>query len=395
LNHREPGPSIPGRPLRVMQVMGGVVRSGVDSVVLTLADGLRPLGVETVFTPLGEGRLAQEARSLGFAVDSLAKKRRYDLLSFHRLASLIRRERVDIVNSHELNGAFYACPAARLAGVAHVNSYHLDVRESLKQVYRWGGAIWLSYQYYLLLMRSCDRVVTIAPSLQRDVIAGGVPRDRVVMIPPAIDVGHYDPRCPDREKVRLELGLPLGAMVIGTAGRLQRVKNLPMLFQAAGRLIRAGENLCVVVAGEGNEREALERLTAELGIGERVRFTGFRSDLPRIMSAFDVFALASRGEGVPVVVLEAMALGKPVTATDVGGVSLCVEHGRTGLLVPSEDTEAMIAALRGLLHDPEQARRFGAAGRERVQREFDRPVLLRRTLGLYRNVLAGRGAVWK
>jgi glycosyltransferase involved in cell wall biosynthesis len=392
---KDPGPAQAGRPLRVMQVMGGLIRSGVDSVVLTLAEGMRPMGVETVFAPLGEGRLAREARALGFMVDSLAKKRRYDVLSFHRLAGLIRKHRVDLVNSHELNGAFYAAPAARLAGVAHVNSYHLDVRESLKLVYRRQAAIRASYRTYLFLMRWCDRVIAIAPSIQQDVVAGGVSRDKVVFIPTAIDLEPYDPGCPERERIRAELDLPAGATVIGAACRLQQIKNLPLLLQAAGRLVRDGEDLRVVIAGEGNERRGLERLTAELGLDGRVRFTGFRGDLPAVMSAYDIFALPSKGEGIPIAILEAMALGKPVVATDVGGVSACVEHGRTGLLVPSGDVDGFTEALRVLMKDGEQARRFGAAGRLRVEREFARPIMVGRTLNLYRNVLASRSPAWK
>jgi len=380
-------------PLRVMHVMGGRVRSGVDSVVLSLAEALQQAGGEPIITPLWEGfRIAKEAEEKGFIVDSLDKRRRYDLLSIPRLARLIRKNRVHILHSHEANAAFYAGPAARMAGVAHVNSYHLDVRDSLKQVYRKDIFIRLTRRYYLWLMQSCDRVITVAPSLKLDVISGGVPKEKVVFIPTAIDLEAYDPACPEQEAVRKELGISPDETVIGTACRLQLVKNLPLLLHAGKRLLEAGEKVRVVIAGEGGERENLEKMAEDLGIASCVCFTGFRNDLHRLMSAFDIFALTSKGEGMPIAILEAMALCKPVVATDVGGVNACVDHGRTGLLVPSGDQDRMADSLLSLVRDRDRARSFGETGRERVEREFTKPTMFRKTMDVYEEIMHTRGA---
>lgn len=371
------------RPLRVMHVMGGLIRSGVDSIILTLAEGLHQIGGEAVLVPLVEGRITEEARDLGLKVDPLGKKFRYDLFSIPRLARLIMQHRIDILHSWEVNGAFYACPAGRLAGVTQVNSWQIDPRESLKQIYRSEFLPQLAFRYYLWLMRFCRRVITITPQLHRALIKGGVSPVKVMYIPNGIDVDAYDSSDKTRRTMRAELKLPLDVTVVGTACRLQLIKNVPMLLKTAKRLIDAKEKVRFVIVGDGTERQTLEEMAAELKITEYVKFTGWRTDVPRLMSAFDIFVLTSRDEGMPIAALEAMALAKAVVGTDVGAMRECVAHGQTGLLVPSDDVDQMAESLRLLVRNKDGARRLGEAGRARVKREFTKDIMVQRTIDVY------------
>jgi len=380
-----------GGPLRVMYVMGGVIRSGVDSVVLTLSEGLRRRGHVPVISPLGTGLIAQEAREMGFIVDPLAKRRRFDVASIPRLGGMIRRHRVHIVHSHEFNGAFYACNAGLLAGAAQVNSWHIPPLESFKQSFRRNRAIpWLTFRYYLFAMRFCRKVVTVSPELRRLVVEGGVPADKVRFIPTAIDLETYAPSETARREARAELGIPDDVTVIGTAGRVQRQKNLLLFVEVARKLLDAGEKVRFLIVGDGTDRPAIERAAAELGVARDVFVTGWRRDVPRVMQAFDIFLLTSFSEGMPIVVLEAMALGRPVVGTDVGAMRQCVTAGETGLLAPSGDGEGLAREITGLLRDPERARRMGEAGRARVERDFTADAMVSRHLEVYAEVL-GRG----
>lgn len=366
-----------------MHVMGGVIRSGVDSVILTLSEGLRRLGGVPVITPLGIGLISEEARALGFIVDPLAKKRRVDVLSIPRLVRLIKKHRIDIIHSHESNGAFYACHAGWLAGVTQVNSWHIPPTESLKQNYRGKIFPWMWFQYYLWLMRFCDQVITVSTQLQQALVKGGVPKDRVNFVPTAINLSAYTPDESLRTEVRAELGIPADTVLVGTAGRLQLQKNIPMLLHTAKRLLDAGDNVKFAIVGDGTERAIIEQTASDLGVTPHILFTGWRRDVPRVMQAFDIFALSSTAEGMPIVVLEAMALAKPVVGTDVGAMRECVVDGETGVLVPSNDVDRMTRALSSLLRDQARAQRFGKAGRTRVEHEFTEDVMVRRHMEVY------------
>ncbi len=373
-----------------MCVMGGVIRSGVDSVILTLSEGLRRQGHVPVITPLGSGLIAEEARDLGFIVDPLAKKRRFDFASLPRLAGMIRKHRIDILHSHELNGAFYACNAGVLAGVTQVNSWHIPPMESLKQNFRTRTIPWLTFRYYIWLMRFCRQVITVSMELRDLIVSRGVPGDKVRFIPTAVNLEAYQPEDAVRRDVRAEFGIPDDVTVIGTAGRVQRQKNLPLFVQAAKKLLDQGEKVKFMIVGDGTDRPIIEQTAADLGVARDVIITGWRQDIPRVMQAFDIFALTSFSEGMPIVVLEAMALKKPVVGTDVGAMRQCVDDGETGILVPSGDLDGMAQTLSSLLHDRERGDRLGRAGRARVEQDFTGDAMVRRHMEVYAAALRGK-----
>jgi glycosyltransferase involved in cell wall biosynthesis len=203
--------------------------------------------------------------------------------------------------------------------------------------------------------------------------------ERVEVLHNGVDTTALDPaRCLRRTEVRRELGIPEETLLVAAVGRLTPVKNYPLLLRAFARASQALpgiaqriDNPMLVVVGEGEELTALKALSAELGIADRVRFAGFREDVPEVLGASDLFAHASLMEGLPNAVLEAMAMGRPVVATDAGGVPELVAHGETGLLTPSGDEEALTKALLRLLSAPEIRREMGDAGRRRARQRFD------------------------
>ena len=174
-----------------------------------------------------------------------------------------------------------------------------------------------------------------------------------------------------------------GRPVILTAARLEEQKGHRFLLEAAGAVPEA----VFLLAGEGAERTDLEARAQALGLSERVRFLGYRQDIPALLAACDLFVLPSLYEGLPLSVLEAMAAGKPVIATDIGGTREAIDHDGTGLLVPPADPAALAAAIRRVLGDPVLAARLAAAGQARVRAEFTADVMVRRMSSLYEELV--------
>ena len=167
--------------------------------------------------------------------------------------------------------------------------------------------------------------------------------------------------------MRRELGVASGAPLVGTVGRLDWYKAQQYFIQAAKLIREAVPGARFLIAGEGEKRAGLEAQAAELGLREDVIFAGHRRDIPEIMAAIDVFSLSSVSEGFGRAAVEAMACGKPVVATRVGGLAEIVEDGVTGRLVPPSDAAALAGAIIGLLKDRELASALGAAGRKRAE----------------------------
>jgi glycosyltransferase involved in cell wall biosynthesis len=222
----------------------------------------------------------------------------------------------------------------------------------------------------------------------RDTLAGrGYRPDRLVVIENGLDVDLVDSRLGSaRERgswLRREIGAPDESLLIICAARLHPVKRQDVLIEALGCLPEAaGRPVHLVLAGDGGERAALETLAARVAPG-RVHVLGMRGDVPDLLAQADAFALASRMEGLPISVLEAMLAELPVVASRVGGLADAVADGETGLLVPSGDARALADALARVLGDAGLRRRMGEAGRRRVRERFSLAGMVERTAAVY------------
>ncbi len=181
------------------------------------------------------------------------------------------------------------------------------------------------------------------------------------------------------------MGLPTDARVVGVVGRLEARKGHRHFIEAMARIVTCEPRAVGLVVGEGKEKSALQAQCDALGLGEAVRLAGYWPDLPEAFAALDVFVLPSLMEGHPLAILEAMAAGKPVVATDVGGNREAVEPGITGLLVPPADPGALAEGILSLLRDPARAAAFGEAGRRSLERRFSLAEAVRANEDIYRN----------
>jgi glycosyltransferase involved in cell wall biosynthesis len=185
-----------------------------------------------------------------------------------------------------------------------------------------------------------------------------------------------------------DVGLKAGERILMTAGRLHRQKGYDLLIQALPMVQKSFSGVKLLILGEGEEEKSLKKLAHSLEISEKVLFLGLRSDVDRLLQCSEIFVLPSRWEGFPNVLLEAMAAGKPVVATAVGGVRELVVDEVTGILVPPQDETALADAITLLLSDKKRALAMGAAGRERVLQRFSMDAMLSKTEALYHEMLA-------
>jgi glycosyltransferase involved in cell wall biosynthesis len=362
--------------------------------VALLIDTLRPAGAEkqlvTVATGLDRRRFephvlcltatgAYEAalREAGVRVTLIGKRHKVAGLALWRLRALLRRERPRILHTWMFTCNLYGRLAARGLPIATLASeVAADVTKSAARL-------------------AIDRLLapaTHAFYVNSSVVARfyhqrcGIPLEKLVVIPNGVRVAEMD-RVP-----RAALGVREDAFVVCCAGRLSPEKGFDRVIEALGTPSLRGRNVELVVAGEGPSRQPLEALAAARGLADRVHLLGHRDDLPGVLKAADAFVLASWHEGMPNVLMEAMALGVPCVTTLVGGVEELVVDGESGLVVGPSAPGPIAAALERLMDAPGLARRLGAAARERMACSFSIEANVRRFEALYA-ALAGSGSV--
>lgn len=374
-----------GRRVRLLYVAGNFVTGGAERHLLEMWRRLdrsrfdvriAVLKREGAFTPLVE--------ATGLPIHDLGVGRRlYDatgLRGWLRLVSLVREFRPDVVHGYLFGPNLFAALAGRLCGVpvTCVAKRNVDAFETPRQI---------------SVQRLAHRLATHVTAVSREVAASsvalGVPAERVTVIENGVDVARFDgATC--RDGVEGIEGVPAGAAIVGSVGCLAPRKDYGTLLAALALLGRDREWRCAL-AGDGPDRAALEARAAELGVADRVLFLGERSDVDRLLPAFDVFVLSSREEGIPNALLEAMAAARPCVATRVGGNAEVLEDGRTGWLVPARDPAALAGALGRALADPAEAARRGAAARAAMIAERSIEAMVRRHEAYYLRALGLEG----
>ena len=367
------------RRARIVQVIPSLRVGGLENVVVRLVEHLVPLAEQAVVTPAGAGPLAERV-PVGGPGGPLGEAHRQDRWNALRMARLFRRLRPDIVHTRNWT-CIDAIIGARLAGVPVV-IHGEHGREAADPE----GRNRRRQQVRRLLSPFVTEFVTVSRDLARWLIEEvRVPARKVRTIYNGVDTERY--ALGDRAAARRALGIPPDWTVAGTVGRLDPVKDQVGLIRAFAQVANKGPSV-LVIAGDGPSRRQLEALVGELALGDRVRLLGERDDVPLILRALDIFVLSSIGEGISNAILEAMATGLPVIATRVGGNSELVRDGLTGRLIEPRSPEALAEALAAYGDDPGLARAHGAAGRERVAREFGLDRMRAAYTALYRQYAA-------
>jgi glycosyltransferase involved in cell wall biosynthesis len=368
--------------LSVLQVLEkGSFTTGSVVQMYELARGLAARGHRVAVVSRPGGEVGDRCRSDGIPFVPLTLRHEFDLASARRLARVIGEREADVVHVHKgiaHSAALFATFFARRRPVLVVNrgvSFPLDAASSLK------------YRFRL------DAVVTVCEDIRRIVIdSAGVPPEKVHVVYAGVDLDRFDPALAEGARVRREWGVASDEELLVQVGA-REWKGWRDLVSATALL--GGEfprlRTAVVACKDETERERVLAFAWERGVGDRVLAIGFRQDMPDVLAAADVVAdLSSEGLGITGTIREAMALGRPVVASEAGGNPELVEDGTSGLLVPPRDPVAVAAAVRRVLSDPAVAARLGTGGRERVVRGFSTEIRLDRIEDLYSRLIAGR-----
>ena len=379
-----------GRPRRIFHLRDSGGMFGGERVILTLARNLdrRLFDLRLVCMDRGDGRsarLAGAARACGISVQGLQVSRRLDAKAIRKLRELIVGQDAELVHSHDFKSDFYALAATRGLGVKLVSTAHGSTRDSfVKRLY-------LAFNERLVY-RGFDRVIAVSENLHARLASGPLGPKRICVIQNGLDPGllaAFEDRGHDGGDDGPLKAARRGDPLFAVIGRLFPDKGHAFFLQAFASLAREFPDARGLIVGDGPARGDIEGHIRALGLQDRVICCGVRSDMKRVYAAIDFLVIPSLTEGLPYVMLEAMACGVPVVATSVGDIPLLVRDRVTGCLVAPGDAPAIFRRMKDLIVDREAARAMARAGRKLVLKSFSAATMAARTGGLYLSLLEG------
>ena len=376
------------RQLRAILFTDADVFAGTESHMAELAQRLQGLGVAVrVACPL-PSPLAARVTVDAVPVVPIPKRGLLDAAAVRTLVGLLRTGEVDLLHAHNGRTALLAALAVTVAGCGRcvVTQHFLEP----SHVGRGGVKGALSHQMHRWVSGRMARFIAISDAVRHMMLArADAPDEKIIVVPNGISAPEETTLAPPSvTRAKMDIGLDVPLIVC--VARLETEKDVPTLIAAMTHVAQACPVAVCVVAGDGSQKETLQAQIQAARLERSVRLLGFQSDALSLIRAGDVFVLPSVAEPFGLVLLEAMALKKPVVAVRAGGPVEIVEDGATGLLVPPADPHAMADALRRLLADPLSARRMGAAGRVRFEERFTARQMADATLDVYHQAMGIR-----
>lgn len=395
VEQRSPGVAAPGRDrdrrgvvvleTRVVSGSGG----GPDKTILNSPRFLVSAGYRTLCAYMhppgdpGFEQLRAKAEAWQAPLLSVHDRGPCDWRVVPEMLRICRRERVAIWHGHDYKSNALGLLLRRFWPMRLVTTVHGWVHQTRRTpLYYWIDRVCLP-RY--------ERVICVSEDLRAQCLATGVPAERCVLIENAIDTQEFA-RGLTTAEAKQRLGLPPERLLIGAVGRLSAEKGFDVLIRSVDQLLQTGLDVGLVIAGEGDERPALQALIAGLGHGDRIRLLGYRADTRELYQAMDLLALSSFREGLPNVLLEAMALEVPVVATRVAGIPRLVRDGENGLLVEPGDAATLAGALARLLGDDGLRGRYRHAGRATIEASYSFAARMRKIGALYDHLLGRSGS---
>jgi glycosyltransferase involved in cell wall biosynthesis len=328
------------------------------------------------FLPLVESR--------GIPLTEFTIRRLYSPFTLWRqlqFAHYLRWNRFQVVHTYGFYPNFFAVPAARLAGVPVIIA---SIRDT--------GEVWEPKKRLLqkAVCKLATCVLANADAVRSQLIRDGYNERKLAVIRNGVDLPRLDRR-EASGPIRQEFGIPQDSPIITVLSRINELKGIQYFLDALPAVLTRVPNARFLIVGDGPARVGLESYAQSKSFGRSVIFTGARLDVPKILQETSISVLPSLSEGLSNVLIESMAAGVPVVATNVGGNPEIVDEGTTGLLVPPRDANALAAAMLKLLSDPESAARMGSAGRDRIERRFSMGRAVHETQQLYTTLLQSSG----
>jgi len=368
----------------VLHLIDGLTFGGAETLLRDLASGLEKRGYRVTVGYSTPGPFVQELVDKGLTLKRIPRLAMIDPIFLLRMVRLMQLDPPQIVHTHLFKSDFHGRVAARLAGVPVVVS-------TLHNNDSWAKNRILG-RIYGATARFADRLIAVSPEVREyHLDKTGVPVDKVMVIENGVDVAAFSGHEAGAKAVRTEFGIAPTAPLFGIIGRLKPQKDLPTFLLAAVEILRQQPDARFLVVGDGPLREELEAQAKELDLLPALIFTGMRKDISTIMAAVDVLVLSSLWEGLPVILLEAMAAARPVVSTAVDGVKSVVLPDASALLVNTGSPSALADACVKLARDPVLRQKMGNSGLKRVSDFYSLDAMIDRISKLYIELLREHG----
>jgi len=357
----------------VLYVRSSLDIGGVTKVIIELACELKARGNKVIVLSQG-GPLVKELNemSIKHCIAPLDPDRKSIVSfasSFFKILKIVKDEKIDIIHSHHRWSTFIAYFVSRIVGIPLVTTHHGPLRGK-KYLSFWG-----------------DRVISVCESGKKHLASYfKVNPNKITVIYNGIELNNL-PKKVQIQNVLKEMKLDSRYPIVGSIARLSPEKGQKYLLRAIREVLKVRPRVQFVIVGDGPLRDALEKLSTNMGLNKNVLFIGFRNDIRTILASLDFLVLPSLQEGLPLTILEAFATSKPVIATNVGGVSEAVINGKTGILVPSRNHKALADAMILLFNNEAMKIEMGKRGRNLLEQKFNLKEMIRKTEEVYRQLL--------
>jgi glycosyltransferase involved in cell wall biosynthesis len=363
--------------MKVLHLISSGGMYGAENVVAALVRNLNGAGHSASVglfenAHIAKNNVADLLVSRGVPVVQIPCNGRVDRGTVRTIREIVAAEQIDILHLHGYKADIYGYFAARKLDVPVVSTCHLWTRQTPAiRVYEFLDALFL---------RRFDAVVAVSDMIAEEARRAGIAAEKVTTIDNGIDLSPFSSATPTLQKQD-------GRLLIGAVGRLVSQKGMDYFLRAARAALAANPELNFVIVGDGPDRGKLEQLAKELAIDTKVTFAGSRADMPGVYASLDLFVLASLDEGMPMVVLEALASSRPVIATDVGAVQKLIHVGKTGMLVPPANVQALTQAILDLARNPNLRDQLGRQGKALVETQYSSAAMTQKYLKIYKTLL--------
>lgn len=321
-----------------------------------------------VYVACGNNELFIEKIKNKTKVFTLNLSNRFNPTIISKLTKIMKTEKIQIIHSQGARADFFARISAKLSKVPLVISTIAMPVEGF-------NVNWMKKTIYIALDRFTEKFVhkfiVVSEVLRERLIKiHKIAPEKVIVIPNGVEIEEYNPDRIDSFKIRNELSLDNNTCIIGAIGRLVWQKGLEYFIESAKFVLEVFSNAKFLIVGEGELKNKLENLAKQLKLDNNILFLGFRKDISEILGNLDIFVLPSIREGMPIIILEAMAMAKPIVASNIEGVREQIINDKTGVLVPAKNPKALAEAIISLIKDKEKAKNIGNNAREIVKEKF-------------------------
>lgn len=369
------------RKINILHIVEDLNIGGVEELVRIIVTGLDREKYNIHICCIEEGgQTAQELMAAGIKVDILGLKSYHNLFNILKLVKYIKERKIDIIHTH----MYFASSFGRIAAILAKTPILISTSYSNYFEYKRRNIL---MEYFLA--NFTDRIIAASNSIKEFTVKQQkISPDKFTVIYDCASSDKFSKNI-DSISIKKDLGIELDYSVVGCVARLDVVKGIAYLIQAASEVLRRIPKVKFLIVGDGLLRKELEELSINLGIKDKIIFAGSRRDIPEMLSVMDIFVLPSAlREGCPLAILEAMAMSKPVIASRLGGIPEEVQDEKSGILVPPKDSLALAEAIQKLLSDKNLAKDMGKIGRKIFEDKFSKEIMLKKIESLYDELAA-------